>query len=358
MLRTAAVFALAAAAGGALRASGVPAAWLVGPTLAAAAVALTLGWRVDVPAAAYRAAQAVMGMTISASFQPGSVRTVAEHWPTVVSTAAAVLLLSLAGGIWLARTRRLDPATALLGTLSGGASGMVAMSDDLGGDARIVAFMQYARLSVMMAAAAAVASLAGSPAAAGAARAGGAAHPAPLAYALTAIGAAAGVMLGHLLRLPAGTLVGPVLVGLALGALGLPHGAWPPGTLQAAYCAMGVAIGSRYDRPSLGRIGRIVPAVLGFMALLMAGSALVAWALVAWTGLDWLTAYLATAPGGIEAATAAALDAGADTPLVLTAHVVRVLAVVLLGPPAVRLILARSRAGEPSAGQPPRTAVT
>lgn len=350
-LRTPIVFIAALAAGAGARASGLPAAWLVGPMLAAAAFGLGPGWRVAVPVQAYRAAQAVMGMAISASFQPGAVGEVVAHWPVVVITSLVVLLLSLLGGAWLARSGRLDPATAMLGTMSGGASGMVAMSDDLGADPRLVAFMQYARLSLVMTTASLVAAWAdgtpGAPAGPAAGAGGGAGWT---AYGLTAVAAGAGAWLGERLRLPAGSLVGPVVAGLVLGALGLPHGVWPPGALPAAYLVLGVGVGSRYDRATLQALRRAAPAVVAFVVLLMAAGALVAWALVAWAGLDWLTAYLATAPGGIESATAAALDAGADTPLVVTVHVVRILVVILAGPPLVRLVLRGRRAAPGSRG--------
>ena len=40
--------------------------------------------------------------------------------------------------------------TATLGMIAGGASGIVTMADDLGGDDRLVAFMQYLRVLVVV----------------------------------------------------------------------------------------------------------------------------------------------------------------------------------------------------------------
>ena len=50
----------------------------------------------------------------------------------------------------LARTTPLDPATAALGMIAGGASGIVGMSGELGADDRLVAFMQYLRVLVVV----------------------------------------------------------------------------------------------------------------------------------------------------------------------------------------------------------------
>ena len=50
----------------------------------------------------------------------------------------------------LARTTPLDPPTAALGMIAGGASGIVGMSGELGADDRLVAFMQYLRVLVVV----------------------------------------------------------------------------------------------------------------------------------------------------------------------------------------------------------------
>ena len=54
-----------------------------------------------------------------------------------------------------------------------------------------------------------------------------------------------------------------------------------------------------------------------------------AWALAALTGIDGLTAYLATTPGGIDSVAVMALGSGADAPLVLAVQMLRLFAVIL-----------------------------
>jgi hypothetical protein len=59
--------------------------------------------------------------------------------------------------------------------------------------------------------------------------------------------------------------------------------------------------------------------------------------------MDPLTAYLATTRGGIESVTIAALDTDADTSLVRTIQMIRLLVIVLLGPPLVLRLTRRRR---------------
>ena len=63
---------------------------------------------------------------------------------------AASLAISLAAGAVLARTTSLDTPTAALGMVAGGASGIVGISGELGADDRLVAFMQYLRVLLIV----------------------------------------------------------------------------------------------------------------------------------------------------------------------------------------------------------------
>ena len=68
----------------------------------------------------------------------------------VLLVLAGTLVFCLVAGAVLARTTQMDAPTAALGMMAGGASGIVGMSGDLGGDDRLVAFMQYARVFVVV----------------------------------------------------------------------------------------------------------------------------------------------------------------------------------------------------------------
>jgi membrane AbrB-like protein len=64
---------------------------------------------------------------------------------------------------------------------------------------------------------------------------------------------------------------------------------------------------------------------------LVVACAALGWALAALTGIDGMTAYLATTPGGIDSVAIMALGCGADAPLVLAVQMLRLLAVILAG---------------------------
>jgi membrane AbrB-like protein len=139
-----------AALGWALERAGVPSSYLFAALLLGLGVALARPDAPEVPPSAFAAAQAVTGVTIGAYLQSSSLRAVGDVWLQVALVSAATLGVSIGAGLLLARVTRLDPTTAALGMIAGGASGIVAMSQELRGDDRLVAFMQYARVLVVV----------------------------------------------------------------------------------------------------------------------------------------------------------------------------------------------------------------
>jgi uncharacterized protein len=320
--------------------TGLPAGWLVGPMLVAVALALAWPEHPTVPRWGRVASLAVVGGVLAAAFRPSVLPLLAANWLPVCLVVGGTLLLSLAVGMLLARVARLDRRTAALGTLPGAASGMLAMSGPLGADPRLVAVMQYTRVVVVVFSAALVTRFGLVPGAAPheistqvATTSQGTAlvHDAWLAYVLTALVAALGAWMGTRLRLPAGALLGPLVLGVGLEQLGVVRLAWPPGVPQAAFLVLGLWVGLLFDRASIKRAGRLFPFVLASSAGLVVACAGLGWALTALTNIDGLTAYLATTPGGIDSVAIMALGSGASAPLVLAVQTLRLFAVVLAG---------------------------
>jgi membrane AbrB-like protein len=329
-----------ALAGSLAQVTGLPAAWLVGPMLVAVVLALAWPKHPTVPRWGRVAALAVVGGVLAATFTPSVLPLIADNWFSISLVVAGTMILSLASGYVFARLTRVGGKTAVLGTLPGAASGMVAMSDPLGADPRLVALMQYMRVLVVVFSAALVARLGSAPGDTPAASGQGlrvtSREPtliddALLSYGLTALVAAIGAWVGIRLRLPAGALMGPLIFGVALEEMGLLHLAWPPGVPEVAYLIIGLYVGLLFDRASVRRAGRLLPFVLCSTVGLVAACAGLGWALAALTPIDGLTAYLATTPGGIDSVAIMALGSGASAPLVLAIQMLRLFAVVLVG---------------------------
>jgi uncharacterized protein len=320
--------------------AGLPAGWLVGPMLVALVVALLWEKHPTVPRWGRIASLAVVGGVLASAFRPSVVPLISRHWLPVALVICSTLVLSLGVGLLLPVLVRLDRKTAALGTLPGAASGMLAMSDPLGADARLVALMQYTRVVVVVVAATLVGRFGLVSGTESMPIAGPQTVPGSTdllvqnnvaTYALTALVAGLGAWAGTKFRLPAGAVLGPLILGILLEELGVMHLAWPQGVPQAAYLVLGLWVGLLFDGDSIKRAGRLLPVVLLSAIGLVVACAALGWALSTLTGIDPITAYLATTPGGIDSVAIVALGSGADAPLVLAIQMLRLLAVIAAG---------------------------
>ncbi len=336
------------AGGLALDAVGLPSSYLFAALLLGLAIALARPDSVALPPVGFRAAQAVAGVTLGAYLQADALEAVAGALAPVLLVSAATLGLSLGAGAILSRTTPLDPPTALLGMIAGGASGIVGMSGELGADDRLVAFMQYLRvLVVVLLTPIGIAVLFG-----GEHGSGGAPPPSsgllgvPWEWAATAALALAGAWAAGRLRVTAGVLLGPMIATGALVLAGPLEGFAVPDLLgQAAFALIGLQVGLRFTPETVRLLGRLTLPVLGAIAGLLVTCFGLAVLLDATTSATLLDSYLATTPGGLYAVLAVAYGSNADTTFIVAVQTLRVVAMVLLAPLAVRWLLrARARA--------------
>jgi membrane AbrB-like protein len=325
----------------------LPAALLLGP-LVAAVLVQTAGGAVKVPRAFMAAAQAVIGCLVARAMTPSIVGGFAVHWPVFLAVVLLSLAASAAIGWAMSRLRIVPGTTAVWGMLPGAATAMMVMAEAYGADFRLVAFMQYLRVVLVAAAASVVALL--FVHGGGSRFAGGYFPPVNLPdLAATAAVALVGGGLGLASRIPAGVLLGPLALGGVLNVLGWVTIELPPVVLIASYALIGWNIGLGFTREVLVAAARALPQSLGATALLIAFCGLLAWMLVALLHVDPLTAYLATSPGGVDAAAIIAASTKVDTPFVMAVQTLRVIVVLFVGPHVARWVAGTLK---PGAAQP------
>jgi membrane AbrB-like protein len=334
--------------------AGLPSAALFAALLVGIAYALTFArdHPLTPPDWVLTAAQAIVGVALGTQLEGSTLTAVAGDWAPIALVTVATLAISLGAGLILARTTGVDRPTALLGLIAGGASGIVAMSDELRADARLVAFMQYLRVLVVVVTAPLLAHLlldAGddkttttlAPAAPADIAAG---LPADLALTLGC--GVAGVLLAGRLRLTAGKLLVPMVLAAVLTVCGLSGGADVPSLIEdIAFAAIGLQVGLRFTVAAIREAGRLLPAVLAAIAGMIVACAGLAALLVPLTGVSLADAYLATTPGGLYAVLAVAISGGGNVAFVLAVQALRLFAMVLAAPPLVRLIERNRAAG-------------
>jgi membrane AbrB-like protein len=333
------LIALSAVIAGLLELVGLPAGLLLGPMIAAVVLAVR-GWSLTVPTSAFRGAQAAVGTLIAGSITTGIVATVADHWPVFLMVNFVTLAASSVLGYLLSRWQVLPGTVAVWGSTPGAASAMVLMAQAYGADSRLVAVMTYTRVVCV----AVVASVLAAVMVGG----GKGHHPVtwfaavdPLVVLRTIGVAGVGAGLGIALRLPAGALLGSLIAGAALNVTGVAQPVLPQWLLAISYAVVGWRIGLSFTRDTLRVAGKAMPQILLSVALLIAFCGGIAAALARWWGVDPVTAYLATSPGGMDSVAIIAASSPVDVPFVMALQVMRFLGVLVIGPPLAKFVATR-----------------
>ncbi|OAN48145.1 ammonia monooxygenase [Paramagnetospirillum marisnigri] len=326
-------------AGGALFAAlDLPLPWMLGALAVTTAASLSgLGPAVPPPLRATMIG--VLGLMLGSAFTPDLPERAARWSTSLVVLFLAMVATTALVVAYLRRAAAMDPVTAYFSGAPGGINEMVITGTALGGDERTIALSHSLRIllivftvpfgyrliahvqSIPMAQSmGSLADLAGTDA---------------LALLASAI---SGALIAKLIRLPAWPLTGPMLMsaGLHLAAL---SAARPPAELViVAQVVTGASIGARFRGLGWSEVAAMVRPALGATAVMLVVSAAAAAGLAAVSDLPFPALLLAFVPGGIAEMCLVALALGQDVAFVSTHHMIRVVLVIMLAPPAFHLL--------------------
>jgi membrane AbrB-like protein len=326
---------------------GLPASLLIGPMVAAIVLALSVGQgSLRVPRWPLLFAQALVGMLMARAITVDILQTMATDAPLFLAVIFSVVVIAALLGWVLTRWQVLPGTTAVWGSSPGAASAMVIMSEAHGADARLVAFMQYLRVAFVAVAASVVSRLW--------VAADGGEPPALVLFPQTdwpALGATVALTClaaytAARFRIPGGTIIVALVSGSLLQGLGLLRIELPMWLLAISYALIGWNIGLRFTRSIILHAARALPRVTGSILLLMSLCGLMAFSLHTFAGIDPLTAYLATSPGGADSVAIIAASSDVDVPFVMAMQTGRFLVILLTGPMLARFIARRSGLAE------------
>src|SRR6476619_1479970 len=321
---------------------GVPSAALFAALIVGIALALLSLAPTGMPRKAGIAAQGVLGVYIGTMVHRDALTALGSDWPIVLGVAIATLVLSIFAGALLGLHRDVSPLTGALALVAGGASGLVAIARELGGDDRVVAVVQYLRVALITASMPVVVTLvyhAEKTSSAPVTMQSGSA-PWYLSVAMLVVIVLVGATGGRLIRLPGAGLLGPMALTVVLQVTGFSFGLWVPiALLQLGYAVIRWQAGIAFTREPVRAIGRALPAALGLIVFLNVACAGLGVLLAHVAGLTPLEGYLSTSPGGIYAVLATAVETGSNVTFIIAAPVVRVLLMLFAAPLMARSVV-------------------
>jgi membrane AbrB-like protein len=323
-----------------LEVAALPAALLLGPMIAGIIVGSN-GGTIRAPRLAVFAAQTIVGCLVARAITGEIVLRFLKDWPLFLSVIIAIIAASTALGWLLTRLKVLPGTTAIWGTAPGGASVMMLMAGAFGADARLVALMQYLRVVLVAAVASAVTRFwLGPP--------GSVMPDTPWFpaipwqdFTVTLMIAAVGGALGVRLRIPAGGLLVPMMIGAVCEGMGLVTITLPQWLLAMSYAFLGWSVGLGFTREILIHATRALPQILLAIFAIIGICGALAFVLVEAAGIDPITAYLATCPGGVDSVAIIGASSKADLSFVMTLQTLRLLIVLMAGPSIARFIAQR-----------------
>ncbi|MEZ5799447.1 MAG: AbrB family transcriptional regulator [Nitratireductor sp.] len=308
--------------------AGMPAPLILGPAILLTFGALA-GLRLEIPLTLRDGVFTVIGMVMGSGVTP-QVLEAARQWPiSFLALAVSLVVILSACTAVLVRGFAYSRRTAILAASPGHLSYVLGLGSAAGGDLMTISVIQSIRLLSLTLLVPPLAAMAGfslsAPVVANASMAGG------TTAALIALSLAGGYLLTRL-KVPAGYLLGGMLVSTLAHLTGSVEGSVPGWIAAPCFMVMGTLIGTRFSGVSLQKLRNSLLAGLAstlVAALASAGIALVA----SWlTGLSPALMLISFAPGGVETMAALALLMHLDPAFVAAHHVFRLLLLTLLVP--------------------------
>ena len=273
----------------------------------------------------------VVGYGIGRNCTLETVQQLSHHTVSVLLTGVLIILVSLLIAVWVYRCSYSNLLTCVLGAMPGGMTQMLLMTEeDTRADANAVVVSQTLRFFGVVVA---VPFLAISLFDANSVETvniikktwtWGWLWLVPVTF--------AGRRIADWLKVPTGSLLGPIIFSAVTSCLWEPLDAVPGIVMAFAQLHIGLYIGLMLDNERLLKTRQLIPYFLAGTVIMIMASIVFAIVLSGYLKFSVTAAFLAVAPGGIGEMCLAGLSMGEDVSLILTYQLVRVLLINLTVP--------------------------
>lgn len=318
---------VATAGGAAFSALGWPVAWLSGPMIAVAALAMT-GAPVRFTPTFRDLAFLLAGTSLGSTVTPDALAAIARYPASILGLTISVVASVVVSSYLLERLFGWDRPTAFLASVPGALSMVMALAAESSGDIRRIALVQSVRLFVLVAvlphAITHGIGVTAAPPAHETVSAAGLAVLFTAALALTAIFSR--------FRIANPTFLGAMLSSTGLHVSGLVPGEVPDLVMQVGTLLIGAFCGVRFVGTTLRMLVTTLVPGLCVLGIALAIAAAFSFGVHRLTGLDLSAVLVAFAPGGLEAMVLMGAAMGLDTLYISTHHILRAIGLMLLTP--------------------------
>lgn len=327
----------------------LPLPWMLGP-MVICTIAAILKAPVAAPDAVRPPMSMVIGVLLGAGFRPEILASLADWIVTLAGLLVFCFIAGAAGLFYFRRFVKTDMVTAFFAGMPGGLLEMTMIGEARGGDGRMIALVHSARILLVVLMLPFVLRFVFDVEVGSRQSPGDSILTTPFATEAWLIGSAVvGAILGHVLRLPAKFLVGPMLVSAAVHLSGASDFQPPREVVIGAQIVLGTLIGCRFAGSAPREILRILMLSLGFSIILLTLTGIFALVMPHLTDAPTIAILLAYSPGGLAEMSLVAIALNIEVAFVAAHHIARVVIVMLAADPVFAL-LSKRRGGPPPAG--------
>ncbi|NLI14061.1 AbrB family transcriptional regulator [Pelotomaculum propionicicum] len=320
----------------------LPLPWMLGSLTAVMLWRLAAGRNLLWPVKIRNCGLVILGYLMGSSFTIGTSLQIIKQLPAMLLATSSIILFSLVIGYITSRRTGISLATGIIGSVPGGLTQMVVLSEEIPGtDLTVVTFMQTLRLlsSVFIVPFLVIHGLSGNAQQAIAATMPSVnntviqPHWNQLLFAFVAITAA---WVAVKTRMPTPFLLGPLLGSAILVLIGFKAPYTPPFFVFISQLSIGAYLGLSINPTSLENWKKLLPYILGGSIAVVFFSLGIGLLLTRLHSLDLISAFLGTAPGGTTEMGLTAVLVGADVSLVTAYQMFRLLFILFIMPILLR----------------------
>lgn len=314
---------------------GLPIPYMIGSMIFAGALCQSAHFNKQtwsLPEPLRRAGIAVVGSLIGATFSPALLALIPSLWVSFLAMILFVLIAHRLGVFIMQKVGRYDLVTAQYAGIPGGLIEAIQMAEERGGDVRAVTLVHFSRVVLIILVVPlifwlimgqAVGSAAGQTFQRGAWGVLDLIEIAGLSF--------FGLILGKRLRLPAGHMVGPLLLCGAAHAFDLLHVNSPVWLLAIAQVVIGTSLGTRFGGLKWQEFSRALLSSAIFLAGSLTLALIMAELLHLIIDQSVAAIFLSFAPGGVIEMGLIALSLGLSPLFVAAHHIFRIIFAVFYG---------------------------
>ncbi len=282
----------------------------------------------------------VIGTMIGSTFSPDILQRLPDFVVTLSVLVVYVFVAHTLGYLICRHIGHYDKVTAFYSSMPGGLVEAVALGEQGGGNVKILTLSHFLRLCLVVVLVPTFFYLYfGNAVGSAAGQSFAGEQPANWRDVLViALITGSGLVVARYLHIPAGHLIGPLILSAIVFGSGVAVSANPTWLLWLAQLIVGIGVGSQISGASITDFKRLLAASLLMIATYLALSLAVALLLQHFTGLDFAAVFLSFSPGGVTEMGLIALSLSLSPVLVSAHHVCRIFLTVFVAALSTRWI--------------------